>query len=782
MPRMRLLAASALVVSAGLAGISVGLDGMSAASAAPRSTRVGGTPHLPAGAVRRAALSPDTTLAVEVALQPRDPAALASYAQAVSTPGSPLYRHHISPSEFAADFGPTPGAIRTVDQALVGAGLHPGAASANHLSIPVRATAGQLSQAFDTSFDQYALPSGRVAYANTSAPQVEASAAAFVQGVVGLDDLDVATPSRSHPLSGKARSVSRPQVVTGGPQPCSAAVDDASSYGGYTADQIASAYGFSNLYGGNDLGAGQTVALVEFEPDLTSDIAAFQACYDTDTSVQYVKVDGGAGSGAGSGEAALDIEDVLGLAPQAKILVYQAPNNDAGSYDLYNAIVSQDQAQVISTSWGLCEQYEGSAATSENTLFEEAAVQGQTVVAAAGDDGTEDCSGSDASNDSLSVDDPASQPYVTGVGGTTLSALGPPPTESVWNDGVFGGAGGGGISADWTMPYYQEDAASSVGVIDAYSSAAPCGAPSGSYCREVPDVSADADEDTGIAFYYSRSWTVFGGTSVAAPIWAALIALTNASSSCAGTTVGFANPLLYRLAGTDPDSFHDITTGNNDIAGTSPVLYPALKGYDMASGLGTPDGAVLPEAMCDAVTVADPVTVTNPGNQSTYYEQAADLHILASDSTAGQTLGYTASGLPPGLSIDQSTGLISGTPTAWGSFTVVVTATDPSDVSGSVSFVWSVDLAITSADSADASVGSQFRFPVQTTGVPTSIKKTGSLPRGLEFQNLGGGTAVIKGTPSPRDLLGNYDLTITAVFGKGKAKQEVTQDFVLTLT
>ena len=143
--------------------------------------------------------------------------------------------------------------------------------------------------------------------------------------------------------------------MTGGPQPCSTAVTDAPDNDAYTADQIASAYNFSSLYGAGDEGAGITVALFELEPNLTSDIAAYQTCYGTSATVNYIKEDGGAGTGAGEGEAALDIEDIIGLAPKATIDVYQAPNSDTGLIDNYTAIVDEDTAQVVSTSWGECE-------------------------------------------------------------------------------------------------------------------------------------------------------------------------------------------------------------------------------------------------------------------------------------------------------------------------------------------------------------------------------------------------------------------------------------------
>ena len=128
---------------------------------------------------------------------------------------------------------------------------------------------------------------------------------------------------------------------------------------------------------------------------------------------------------------------------------------------------------------GGCEP-QSTVQAAENTDLMEAAMQGQTVFAASGDGGSEDCTqGAKTPQTELAVQDPASQPYITGVGGTNIGAYGPPPTETAWN------ASTGGISQDWPMPSWQ----AGPGVINSYSSATPCGA-AGGYCREVPDVSA----------------------------------------------------------------------------------------------------------------------------------------------------------------------------------------------------------------------------------------------------------------------------------------------------
>jgi subtilase family serine protease len=774
------LVGTVIVSSAGSAGASAGAGVGGVAT--PSTVRLGHAPRLPGGAVAVSPLSGTTPLRVDVVLQPRNPTQLASYASAVSTPGSSQYRHYLSERTFVSRFGPSAGTIESVKRALVGVGLHPGTVSANGLSIPVRATAAQLATAFSTGFEQYRVPGGRVAFANTIAPQVTGTVAPLVQTVVGLDNLTLPTPGSRRATSGGALARPRPEGGSGGPQPCSTAVADATTDGSYTTNQVASAYGFSSIYGQGDLGAGQTVALYELQGYGAGDITAYQSCFGTAAPVSTVDVDGGPLAHSGVGEADVDIEQVLSFAPATHIVVYEGPNTDAGGYDTYNSIVAQDVAKVVSTSWGLCEPFAGSAsAQAEMTVFEEAAVQGQTVVAASGDEGSEDCLGSGYSDDTLAVDDPASQPFVTGAGGTSWTALkGATPTETAWNDGptCCWGAGGGGVSSLWMMPSYQSDVAS-IGVVNAGSSGVPCGAAAGSYCREVPDVSALAGPFPYLE-YVSGSWGSWGGTSLAAPLWASLIALSNASEACAGKNIGFSNPILYLAAAFDPSSFNDVTTGDNDLTGRNGGTYPALAGYDMATGLGTPNGAALPALLCAGAST-NTVTVTNPGNQSTDLDAAVSLQIVANDVTTGQHLTYSAVGLPPGLSIDGTSGLITGSVTSPGDFAALVTAKDGTGANSSVGFTWTVTLAITSADSASAVIAQPFSFTVTTTGVPNSIKSS-RLPTGLRLRNQGNGTATISGTPNKRDVAGTYPLSITATFGKGRKATVISQAFSLTLT
>ena len=234
-------------------------------------------------------------------------------------------------------------------------------------------------------------------------------------------------------------------------------------------------------------------------------------------------------------------------------------------------------------------------------------------------------------NLSPAAEDPADQPDVTGVGGTSLTALGPAPTESVWNNGSVGnGAGGGGISK-FAMPTYQQPLA----VIAGESSGLPCGATSG-YCREVPDVSADADPLTGYACYFDGQWVAQGGTSAATPLWAAVLAdISSADENTAG--YGLVNPALYHLAQTAPGVyFNDVTTGNNDYLGTNGGLYPALPGYDMATGLGTPIASKLVTGLATAPGAPTSVTAV-PGDGS------ATVSWVAPVSDGGEPItSYTA--------------------------------------------------------------------------------------------------------------------------------------------
>jgi hypothetical protein len=603
--------------------------------------------QVPTGARKVGTVPGGSIVAGVVVLRPRDEAALTQFIASVTSAGSPSFHHYLAAGQFTARFGPTAATVAAVKSQLAADGLRVTSVTSDRLLVGFAGSASKVEGAFQTQLANYRLANGARGQLTTAAIRVPASIAGVVSGVVGLNTLVRPQPlgilrgsaagRRAHV---KARAAAVAQVA-GAPSACSAAQTDAQDLGGLTDDQIANAYGAFGEYGAGDLGAGQHIAIYELEPFLRSDIKTFDTCYfgssqaaQMASRLSVVPVDGGQPTGPGSGEAVLDVEDISAMAPGASIDVYEAPNNvddnsGFGPLDAYAAIVDADRDQVVSTSWGLCEQAvqlgTPGQQEAENYLFEQAAAQGQTIFSAAGDNGSDDCNTFETSTpvagqNPLSVDDPSSQPYVVAAGGTTIdNAATQPPQEHVWNDGATRGGGGGGISQSWAMPAWQLNSrvpgivlpgssdykqANAVetrfGYPTGFCQGTLGGANASTPCRTLPDVSAQADEYTGAVTIYSAQfggWTTIGGTSSAAPIWSAMLAVINASSTCQDNSatasgVGFVSPLLYAVASNPAAykaSFNDITQGNNDIYGIDNGLtYPASTGYDMASGLGSP--------------------------------------------------------------------------------------------------------------------------------------------------------------------------------------------------
>jgi subtilase family serine protease len=713
--------ASSLALSGTLVAVTPSgaqtVAGTRAASTAPVAIASSVSARLPQGAVKLGSVAPARKLQLDVTLKVRDQAALTAFLAALSNRQSPLFHRFLRPGQFGPRFGPALAAIATVRAALRQAGLKPGAVSGNRLYIPVTAAAAAIERAFGISLVQYRMPGGRVAYANSAAPRIAGTAARYVSGVVGLNNLYPEQSQMVRPSPRKsghqALALSKPDAA--GPQPCAAAVNAGEEDSGYTANQLAGYYGMSAFYPGDE-GTGVRVALFELEPDATSDINAYKSCYGISTSVTYKKVDGGSGTGAGSGEAALDIEDVMGLAPQAALDVYQGPNTATGSLDTYQAIVTADQDAVVSTSWGQCEALETSATVqAEQTVFEQANSQGQTVLAAAGDTGSTGCLRSGQDKTTVSAGDPSAQPDVVGVGGTTVTTSG----ESVWNESsTQSGAGGGGDSGWWCMPSYQYQT-SIPGLVNGDSvKNSGCPAAEGKLVREDPDVTADADPFTGYVIFHSGSWSVIGGTSAAAPLWAAVAALIDDSPFCADYAsgdVGVYPEELWGLAGVDssyiwtggvdePEVFKDITVGTNDYtpSGYTGGLFPATTGYDMASGLGSP--------LVPGVGAGGSISMFYPGLAALMCEGAATklktTKVTAISPKTGSTAGgtkvtITGSGFLPIAGADMAevgTKLVAATCTS----TTKCTIKTPKHAAGTVDIrVTAEDFALSPVTSAD---------------------------------------------------------------------------------
>ena len=457
-------------------------------------------------------------------------------------------------------------------------------------SIDVSAPAGQVGVALGTTFERYRTTSGTTGYLARQTPLVPAAlAGGEISAILGLNTLSQYRPQASlvSPSTTGLKAHGTFQSDADGLTACSGAAAWAAD--GYdTLDQVGADYGVGSLLSAGLNGKGQTIAVYELATHSSEDVGAYESCFGLHNPVSTVSVDGGGAPGVGSFEADLDIEQVATQAPDASIISYEAPNTETGALKAWEAIVDQDKAKVISTSWGECEPEasDDGSLTSLDPLFEQAAMQGQTVLAATGDSGAEDCF-LDTSLDlttrqNAEVDYPASDKWVTGIGGTSLYPAG---GESVWNDcgaqpstvcaGTEpDGAGGGGLSRYEGAVAYQPHVLS-------WSSHNPCG----TECREVPDLAANAG--TPMVIYSGGSWGAGVGTSFAAPLVAGIIA--DANTGCARVAGGF-NPALYALAaeGVYGSALNQITSGSNDITGTDGGNYDAARGYNLATGLGSP--------------------------------------------------------------------------------------------------------------------------------------------------------------------------------------------------
>jgi kumamolisin len=335
----------------------------------------------------------------------------------------------------------------------------------------------------------------------------------------------------------------------------------------FTPVQLGSTYNFP----ADTDGTGQTIAIIELgggyqQDDLDTYFAGLGLATPAVTALGVDGADYAPDNipDGPDGEVALDIEVAGALAPAASIAVYFAPNTDQGFIDAVSDAVHADPTPTtMSISWGQSEdQWTQQARIALDNAIADGTTLGVTVCAAAGDRG----SGDGATDGSNHVDFPASSPHVLGCGGTSLQG----GTETVWNNGADGGATGGGISDVFAQPDWQ----SSI--------------PATANGRGVPDVAADADPDTGYQVRVDGQDIVVGGTSAVAPLWAALIARFAQSL---GQPLGLAQPALYPLQA----AFKDITTGNNG-------AFDAGPGWDACTGLGSPDGTALLQALAGGGT------------------------------------------------------------------------------------------------------------------------------------------------------------------------------------
>ena len=580
----------ALAVLVMLGGLPRAVD-----AAPPRAIVADGVPadNLPRVASTR-------TVEFRVLMKPSHADQLAILLAEQRTPRSPLYQRYLAKGEFDRLFGPRPDDIDAIRQSFATFGVEL-RRSANALVWRARGDARHVEQLFSTTL-HVAGRGGDALLVATTPVTLPANLATHIAGVVGLSRRAHA----HHHVQALPRTSNSPLT--------SCASANASS--GLSASQQASLYGIDQMWSTGVRGAGHSIALYQLARYRSSDIAAYFSCYGISPTVTNTNVDGGAyGYDA---EVALDIEQAGVLAPGATLAVYSAPNDATGPVDLFSRIAADNTSDIVSISWGICEL--ATDASAEVGIFQQMAAQGQTVFAAAGDSGSSDCQPFDSTT-TPSVDDPAIQPYVTAVGGTNVTSFSP-FAEEVWNDGA--GAGGGGVSTVFSRPAWQS---------------AP-GMDNGSM-REIPDISVTGDPRVGFPTLYNGRWATYGGTSIGAPILSALIA--NAAESCGVSRIGFLNPMLYAMA-TRGVGFRDVTRGSNDLYGVG--VYDAAVGYDMASGLGSPNPTSFAAALCPSQPSSSTSVVTST---SAAIDQIATVDIALRDES-GSLLPTTI----PAVSVVQS--------------------------------------------------------------------------------------------------------------------------------
>jgi Putative Ig domain len=435
---------------------------------------------------------------------------------------------------------------------------------------------------------------------------------------------------------------------------------------GYGPSSLRSAYSLDTTRG-----SGRTVAVVDAydDPAAESDLASYRsqfslpACTTANGCFRKVNQSGAASplpvaNTSWSGEISLDLDMVSAICPLCKILLVEASTPTMGALgQSVNTAVALG-AKYVSNSYG---GSESSAVTS----FDDAYYKhpGVVITASSGD---QDYNGGCCQY-------PATSKYVTAVGGTSLTQASNSRgwSETVWNTVSYTEGTGSGCSNYITQPTFQ-------------AGMTICGSGS-SAKRAMADVAAVADPNTGVAVYQTyggSGWAVYGGTSAAAPIIASVYALAGTPGAS-----DFANAYPYAHRG----NLFDVTSGANGSCGTA--ICRAGPGWDGPTGLGTPNGlaAFTPGG---GSTGGNTVTVTNPGSRTGVAGTATSLQISTTDS-GGAALSYQATGLPPGLSINASSGLISGTPSAARVYTVQVTAVDTTAASGGTSFTWSISPRVT---------------------------------------------------------------------------------------
>lgn len=586
------------------------------------------------------ASNPGQTVNVTLVLGLHNQDALEQYIYSTVTQGNPSYHHFLTTAQFADRYGATADEITKVKSFLKQQGLTQAELLPNHLAIKVSGTIGQFNTAFHTSIHDYQASDGSTFHRPNATPSMPSALSGTLVVASGLSSearyrshrVSALFPPQPGPKTNAlAKGAAAPAVA-----PCTGNPTATCTPGEFTVGDVANRYNINPLYKAGVNGKGSTIGIATLANFLPADAYSYWGTIGLAVKpnrITQVHVDGGGplGSNAGSGETSLDVEQSGGLAPWANIIVYDAPNTDAGFFDVFNQAVSDNKVDSLSVSWGSPEifyfpQLNGGVDFTDELLafhqvFLEAAAQGISMFATSGDSGAYDTvrglggSLTDPVPPPLTADAPGSDPYITTAGGTTVpfsfSFSGGPTAsiskESVWgwdyiskyfqtNFGVditgevFSVGGGGGVSVFWPLPRYQQFTSGIRKSEKNQTLFLPAFGinytlPGNYRGRNVPDISLNADPESGYSFVSSLDGpgllTFEGGTSFVAPQLNGISALLKQSTR---GRVGLWNPQVYALQnifGYGPFSaFSDIRAGDN-------WFYNGVNGYDPGAGIGT---------------------------------------------------------------------------------------------------------------------------------------------------------------------------------------------------
>lgn len=610
----------------GLASLGAGAPVATAAPLGSQAQDLGATP---------AAQTVTATLVLKV----RSTDALETLVSLSQEPGLPTFHRFLTTGQFADLFSPSQRDIATITGYLNSFGITVTDVYADRLLIKATGTADAFTQAFAVDLHEFS-DHGKRFHRSRHAPRIPLLLRDLLVSIQGFSSEALFHPMHTTAAAKSPMFSSRTPVLPAGGAIATGVPGD------FTVGDVANLYNINPLYDAAIDGSGRTVGiatLANFDP---ADAYAYWSMIGLDVDqhrITQVHVDGGGelSADAGSGETCLDVEQSGGLAPGAKVIVYDAPNTDSGFIDVFYKAVSDNRVDSLSVSWGSAEVFYFEAVGGEDRIgqlkafhqvFLEAAAQGISMFASAGDSGAFDINDAfnDPVNNVLTVDEPAADPAITAAGGTTTPLtfnLGPGtpdlvvPTEQVWGwdyienyfvsvlgtdfvHAFFPVGGGGGVSTFWSTPSYQANTrgirrtepGQSI-IFDDGSGSGPqdlMDLPAHFAGRNLPDVSLDGDPFSGFLLVSTEDGGLldgFGGTSFVAP---QLNGITALLSQSAGTRLGLLNPMLYRFknsfGGGASAPIVDITAGDN-------WFYNGIRGFEPGAGLGVLNVASLAAAI-----------------------------------------------------------------------------------------------------------------------------------------------------------------------------------------